>query len=185
MIGNKIKKITKVTLETIANVISVILSIFLIILIYNVIQIKLFSKSYMDILGYSIFQVKTGSMSGTLEIGDIIIVKLTKEVNEEEIITYEKEGILITHRIIKKDDGKIITKGDSNNTEDAPVMLDEVVGKVVYTFKNIEVWEKVFKTPEVIILIIITLFLAIISTQIQEPIGYKNIKKNNNGGKDE
>lgn len=168
MIEKKIKNILKTTGKIVSNVIYVILSIIIVVLIYNIIQMSLLDKPYMDILGYSFFQVKTGSMSGTLEIGDIIIVKLTKDVEENEIITYEKEGILITHRIIKKDGENIIAKGDSNNTEDEPIILNEVIGKVVYVFKNVEVWKNVFKTPEVCMLIMITLVFAGVTISIKD-----------------
>lgn len=167
-IKNNISKILKKTVKIIANVCYAILSIILIILIYNIIQMSLLNKPYMDIFGYSFFQVRTGSMSGTLEIGDIIIVKLTKDVKENEIITYEKEGILITHRIIKKERESIIAKGDRNNAADSPINSDEVIGKVVYVFKNVEVWKKVFRTPEVSILLIITLVLVGITISIKE-----------------
>lgn len=155
----KISKAINITLKTILNTIYVILGIIVIILIYNIIQISILNKPYMNIFGYSFFQVKTGSMSGTMEIGDIIIVKLTTDVEKGDIITYEKEQTLITHRIIQKQEDSIITKGDANNAEDEPIKTNEVVGKVVHILKNIKVWETVIKSPEVYSLIIITLIL--------------------------
>jgi len=165
---NKIKNILRITGKIVLNVIYAILAIIIIILIYNIIQMSLLNKPYMDVFGYSFFQVKTGSMSGILEIGDIIIVDLTKDVKENEIITYEKEGNLITHRIIKKDGEKIITKGDANNAEDEAITLSEVIGKVVYVFRNVEIWKNVLKTPEVYTLIIITLVLGGITISIKD-----------------
>lgn len=161
---SKIKNIIKI----LTNIVYFLLAIIVIILIYNIIQVGILNKPYMDIFGYSFFQVKTGSMSGTIEIGDIIIVKLTKEVSEDDIITYEKEQILITHRIIEKQGDSITTKGDANNAADEPINSSEVIGKVVYTLKNIEIWKEVFKTPEVYTLIIITLFLFGITISIEE-----------------
>ena len=165
---NKIVKAIKLITKIIVNFIYTILAIIVIILIYNIIQISMFNKSYMDIFGYSFFQVKTGSMSGTMEIGDIIIVKLTKEVEQDDIITYENEQILITHRIIDKQGENIITKGDANNAEDDPITKENVIGKVVYIFKNVEIWKSVFKTPEVYTLIIITLLLFGITISLEK-----------------
>lgn len=164
----KIVNVLNLIVKTILNLIYAVLAIIAIVLIYNIIQVSVLNKPYMNIFGYSFFQVKTGSMSGTIEIGDIIVVKLTKEVSETDIITYEKEQMLITHRIIEKQGNSIITKGDANNAADDPITTDEVVGKVVYTFKNIEIWKKVFKTPEVYILVIITLVLFGITISIGE-----------------
>lgn len=163
-----IKNILKSILKILTNIVYIILAIIVIILIYNIIQVGLQNKSYMNIFGYSLFQVKTGSMSGTLEIGDIIVVKLTKEVSKNDVITYEKDQMLITHRIIEKQGDSITTKGDANNVADEPIVTSEVIGKVVYTFKNIEIWKRVFKTPEVYTLIIITLLLFGITISIKE-----------------
>lgn len=163
---SKVEKVINVIVKTILNIIYAILGIIAIILIYNIIQISLLNKPYMDIFGYSFFQVKTGSMSGTIEVGDIIIVKLTKDVKEEDIITYEKEQILITHRIIEKQGESIVTKGDANNAADEPITEEEVIGKVEHIFKNVQIWKNVFMTPKVYILIIITLILFGITISI-------------------
>lgn len=163
-VGNALSLIVK----NILNLIYAMLAIIVIVLIYNIIQVSVLNKPYMNIFGYSFFKVKTGSMSGTIEIGDIIVVKLTQEVSENDIITYEKDQILITHRIIEKQGDILITKGDANNVADEPITTDEVVGKVVYIFKNIEIWKQVFKTPEVYILVIITLVLFGITVSIEE-----------------
>ena len=165
---SKIEKIVGIISKTIMSLIYFILAIIVIVLAYNIIQVGVLGKPYMDIFGYSFFQVKTGSMSGTIEIGDIIVVKLTKDVEENDIITYEKEQILITHRIIEKQGETITTKGDANNAADEPITESDVIGKVVYTFENVEIWKQVFTTPEVYILIIITLVLFGITASIGE-----------------
>ncbi len=159
--------ILNVIVKTIFNFIYVILAIIVIVLIYNLMQISILGKPYMNLFGYSIFQVKTGSMSGTMEIGDVIIVKLTKNIEQNDIITYEQENVLITHRIIKKEGENLVTKGDSNNVEDDPITTEKVIGKVVYIFKNVEIWKSVLKTPEVYILIITTMVLFVITSLIE------------------
>lgn len=163
-----IKNIIKKILKSLNSIIYIILLVIVIILIYNIIQISILNKPYMNIFGYSLFQVKTGSMSGTIEIGDIIVVKLTKDVSENDIITYEKEQMLITHRIIEKQENSIITKGDANNVADEPIASQEVIGKVVYTIRNIEIWKQVLKTPEVYTLMATTLILFVITISIKE-----------------
>ena len=165
---DKIEKILARVVKTILNVIFVILSIIALILIYNIIQISVLHKPYMNFWGYSIFQVQTGSMAGTLEIQDIIVVKLTKDVKQNDIITFTNDGSIITHRIIEIEGETITTKGDANNSEDKPITKNDVIGKVVYTFKNIAIWKQVFATPQVIILLATTLILFGISTSINE-----------------
>ena len=46
--------------------------------------------------------------------------------------TYEKDGYYVTHRIIKKNKNKVITKGDANNVADEEIKVSSIVGKVIY-----------------------------------------------------
>ena len=122
----------------------------------------------MELFGHSVFQKKTGSMSGTLEVEDIIVVKLTKDVAKNDIITFLQDDTIITHRILEIKDETITTKGDANNTKDEPINKEQIIGKVVFSFKNIAIWKQVFTTPQVYILIILTLILFGISNSINE-----------------
>ena len=143
----------------ILNIMIGIIVVIIILSLYYLIQIKVLNKGYANIFGYTFFEVATGSMSDTIEIGDIVIVQLTKEVNEGEIIVYQKDNNFITHRLIQKEDEELITKGDANNTQDEPITLDNVIGKVVKIIPNLSIWKKVLSSP--VIIIIITLIIVI------------------------
>ena len=168
---NKILKIIK---NIIINLIIFVLGIIAIIAIWTSIQLSVQGKEYVDIFGYSIFSTETASMSPTIEIGDIVIVKIDKNVQEKDIITYKNDESFITHRIIKMDGDSIIAKGDNNNTQDKPITKDAVLGKVVFIFNNVEVWKKVFSDISVIIPIIITVVLFVILISYKEKTGEKN-----------
>ena len=88
-----------------------------------------------SVFGYSALTVKTGSMSGTIEIGDLIIIKDTGDYEIGDIVTFLQKGdsTPTTHRIIdSREDGSFITKGDANNVQDAlPVSKDNIFGEVV------------------------------------------------------
>ena len=141
------------------DIVAIILLILLIIFSYCYAQLKIFHKDYINFCGFSIFQVITGSMSETIEIKDIVILKITKDVNENDIVTYKSGNDFITHRIIKKEENQIITKGDANDSEDKPITTDDIVGKVIFIISNVAVWENVLKTPQVIIAIILTIIV--------------------------
>ena len=99
--------------------------------IYTFIMTDVLKKDYANIFGYTYFVVATGSMSGTIEVNDVVIVKLGEDVDVNDIITYQgSQGEFITHRVIKKVGDQIITQGDVNNTEDEPITTDDVVGEV-------------------------------------------------------
>lgn len=152
------KKLSKI-LGYFLNVLIILVTIIIILAIYYFIQIKVFNKPYANIFGYTFFEVATGSMEPTIDVGDVIIVKVTNEVNENDIIVCNKDNAFITHRLIRIEEENFITKGDANNTEDEPMNKSDLVGKVVNIIPNFSLWKKVIFTPQVIIPIFIMLIL--------------------------
>ena len=99
--------------------------------IYTFIMTDVLKRDYANVFGYTYFVVATGSMSGTIEVNDVVIVKIGQEANVNDIITYKTEdGKFITHRVVKKIGSQIITQGDVNNTEDDPISTKDMVGVV-------------------------------------------------------
>ena len=94
----KIKKTINKIVSIILNILLIFVSLLIIVGIYYLIQIKVLNNPYANIFGYTFFEVATGSMSGTIEIGDVVIAEITKEVKENEIIVYQEEDNFITHR---------------------------------------------------------------------------------------
>lgn len=154
--------------KILSNLIIFILGIIAILVIWASIQLNVQNKEYIDIFGYSIFSTETGSMYPTINVGDIVIVKLDELVQEQDIVTYKQEKSFITHRIIKKEGNSIIAKGDNNNTQDEMINENDVIGKVVYIINNVEVWKKVFTDIRVIIPVCITLVLFVLISILKE-----------------
>ena len=147
----------------ILNILLTIVTIVIIIGIYYIYQLKIEKNDYANLFGYTFFEVATGSMSPTMEIGDVVIVKLTKEVETNDIIVYVDGENIITHRLIEINDNQLIAKGDANNSEDRPIQREMVLGEVVQTVPKIGIWRKIFTSSEVVglVLILIVLFSAI------------------------
>lgn len=57
-------------------------------------------KDYVNIGGYTFFIVASGSMSGTVDVNDMVIVKITDDFQVGDIVTYQADGYFVTHRII-------------------------------------------------------------------------------------
>ncbi|MBQ2828143.1 MAG: signal peptidase I [Clostridia bacterium] len=95
-----------------------------------------------NIAGYSIMTVLTGSMEPDYKVGDIVIVKktVTDELKVKDVITFYSndptmEGQIVTHRIIDitEENGQRLfeTKGDNNQIADLEKVEEEdVIGKV-------------------------------------------------------
>ena len=162
---NKILKIIK---NVIINAIIFILGVIAFFAIWTSIQLSVQNKEYIDIFGYSAFSTATASMSPTIEIGDIVLVKIGEETKEKDIITYKKDNEFITHRIIEINGDSIIAKGDNNNTQDEAITKDAIVGKVVFIMNNVEVWKNVFSDPSVLGPVALTVILFVILISYKE-----------------
>lgn len=99
--------------------------------VYTFVVTDILKKDYVNVFGYTYFVIATGSMSGEIEVNDVIFVKLTDNVKVNDIITFKNEsGDIITHRLIIKDSNRYITKGDVNNASDDPISKEQIIGKV-------------------------------------------------------
>ena len=143
----------------ILNTLLTIITIVIIIGAYYMYQVKIQKKDYANLFGYSLFEVATGSMSPTIEVGDVVITKLTKEVNENDIIVYMDGKNIITHRLIEKNGDKIITRGDANNSEDKPIEEKMIIGEVVKIIPQLGTWQQILSSPEVLVLIVILILI--------------------------
>ena len=143
----------------ILNVLLGIITVVIIIGAYYMYQVKIQKKDYANLFGYSLFEVATGSMSPTIEVGDVVITKLTKEVNANDIIVYMDGKNIITHRLIEKNGDKIITRGDANNSEDKPIEEKMIIGEVVKIIPQLGTWQQILSSPEVLVLIVILILI--------------------------
>ena len=168
-------RVIKTIEKIIVNLIIVVLAIIAILVILGFCQVNIQKKQYINIFGYSVLSAETGSMSPTIEKGDIVIIKIGDEIKENDIITYKKENVLVTHRIVNINGDTIIAKGDFNNTDDEPIKKDEVIGRTVFIVNNVEIWKKVFSDVHVIIPISITVILFILLVSYKEKTGDENV----------
>lgn len=128
--------------------------------LYSLIQLTTLQKDYVNYFGYTVFEVESGSMAPTINVRDVIVVKIgDKDVKKGDIITYKKDDDFITHRVVEVGGDKLITKGDSNNSDDKIVQKDEILGKIVKTFPRLGVWKEILLSPTVIIVIFVTLMI--------------------------
>ena len=79
------------------------------------------------------FIVLSSSMETEIYSGDLAIVKEvdTKEIKKNDIIAFQENGIVITHRVVDiiEEDGKVryVTKGDNNEVADNDLVKPEQV----------------------------------------------------------
>ena len=103
------------------------------------------------ILKYKLIAIGSNSMKPIYEKGDAIIYKKLDDLREIEvgdIIAFEKNNIIVTHRVISHDNDIYKTKGDNNDSADYfDVTPPDILGKVEYEIKYIgypTLWIKSF-----------------------------------------
>ena len=149
-------------MKQLKNALKYIATAFLVLLvslcIYTFVITDVLKKDYVNVFGYTYFVVATGSMSGTIEVDDIIFVRITKDVHTNDVITYKnKDGDIITHRLITQNGDSYVTKGDVNNVADEPITKNQIIGKVRF------VVSPSFILKSIAIFLIVFILLALVN----------------------
>ena len=158
MKGNN-NALAKKIVNIILDILIVLLAIILLITIYNNIQIKILGNDYASFFGNSVFEVQTGSMEPEISAGDWIIVKYDKNIELNDVVTFEHKGQYITHRVIESYNGTYVTKGDANSAKDQPISKDKIIGKVTKVLPHFGILRKTIFNPIVLMFLIITCYL--------------------------
>ena len=132
----------KQTIRWLVNGLTVFLLLVLIMVIYGKCVLMFTDNKYPNYFGYTLFEVASGSMEPTLYTHDVILVKITNDkLKKDDIIAFNNENAIITHRIVFIDGNVITVKGDNNKTVDMPINRKQVIGKVVKVFPKFGIWK--------------------------------------------
>lgn len=125
-------------LKVIGNISFAIFMIVMAVLIFITAQSK-FTGREPALFNHRIYIVDSGSMSPTINVDSMIIVKESEpnEINKGDIITYygHNKSSRVTHRVIDiENNGEFfITRGDANEVNDPmPLEGKKLIGKVVF-----------------------------------------------------
>lgn len=118
-----------------------------------------------DLFGKKAFIIVSGSMIPTIEIGDIVVIDDSSNVQVGDVIAFRRNTTVIVHRIINEMDidgvVKYQTKGDNNNVADIELVeVENIEGiyrtKIPYVGK---VLMFLYNNLAVVIIIIIIIML--------------------------
>ena len=81
-----------------------------------------------------LLSVQSNSMAPLIRKGDAVVVsrQSLNRLRSGDIISYRSQsGVVITHRLLAVDaaKGQLLTKGDANASNDAPVYTQQVIGR--------------------------------------------------------
>lgn len=98
--------------------------------------------------------VQSGSMEPTYRKGDLLLVRQRAAYAVGDIVVYQSAGVPVVHRITAIDGNTVITKGDANNTADAPFAVTQIKGGVFCRIPFAGLVIDFFKTPLGIVLLL-------------------------------
>lgn len=143
-----------------------------------------------NLFGYSTYRVVTDSMTGTYNVGDVVICKADKDPTPQEykvgdVIAFiapygfdkdnRLEGYTVTHRIVedpyydeKTDTWYVKTRGDKLGSPDdrIPIPVDNIQGKIVGTSSFISTLARFLSKWYGFVTVIVIPLLAIMIWQI-------------------
>ena len=99
---------------------------------YIIVAKKIFKQEMPKVFGFASAIVATGSMSPTIEAGDVVFLKQLTQYGVNDIVVFKDGNSFTTHRIVEVVDDGFVTRGDANNTNDLEVLKQSNIhGKVV------------------------------------------------------
>ena len=91
--------------------------------------------------------VLSGSMEPELSVGDFLIIAERDSYDLNDVVVYQDGRMAVTHRIVSITDEEVITKGDANNTNDAPITREQIKGEVVFAIPFVGYLVNIIKSP--------------------------------------
>ena len=183
MIDNSIKKIKKNKgYRSITNTFFLVLMLFMAFVLLTTVQTHIRGEDP-ALLGYQFYYVASGSMTPTIPVGSLIVVRDTNYINieNEDIVTFKGLGnTLVTHRVreVSGDGQSFITRGDANNMDDPmPVTVEKLVGKVVFHIPYVGYLLKFLKSQYGLVVLITFLILTLIMGLVSRGKKRNSIKK--------
>lgn len=162
-------------LKTIRIIIACFLSAVLMINLYLIVAQLADRNELPKIFGFAQIIIISGSMQPEIKAGDLIIIKEQTAYKEDDIVTYRKDQVLITHRVVEANETGIITKGDANNTNDELVALSDIEGKVVQSIPGAGKFILFLRTPTGMVAIIGLLFLLYIINSVAQKLSERKV----------
>ena len=120
--------------------------------------------------------VLSGSMEPEFSVGDLLIIAKSDSYAVRDIVVYQDGRMAVTHRIVSITGDEVITRGDANNTEDSPIGIEQIKGKVILAIPLVGYAVDAIKTPiGTLCILALAMFFLERSFQAEKRKGQKEI----------
>ena len=113
-------------------VLIVLLSVFLGSTVYTLNARRVMHNELPMPFGVGASVVLSGSMEPTLSVNDLVYIRAVDDYAVGDVVVYQSGRSLVIHRIVRIEEEYAVTQGDANNTEDDPVALTAIKGRMVF-----------------------------------------------------
>jgi hypothetical protein len=150
------------------------ITLFFIYIFFNII-IKL--SININLFGYYLYPMDTNSMNDIYNVGDVLIVKDTKNIKTSNDILYKYNDRYIISRVYKIDNNNIYTKNTNSNYLNEVITYKELMGKVIYKNELLTFFYNIFNNLLFVLICILIPILIVIILDILFIITDKVISK--------
>ena len=98
-------------------------------------------------LGFGMTVVLSGSMEPELSVDDLLIVTPADTYEVGDVVVFQTQRTAVVHRIVAINGDEIITRGDANSSDDDPITLQNIKGRVVCAIPFVGLIVNLIKTP--------------------------------------
>ena len=118
--------------------------------------------------GFGMGVVVSGSMEPELSVDDVIFVVKDKSIELDDVVVYQSKGILVVHKVVKIENDQITTRGTANDTDDEPISISDIKGRVLFSVGSMGKIINIIRTPFVAIaILLLAVFLLYKSYQAE------------------
>ncbi len=97
--------------------------------------------------GFGLTVVLSGSMEPELSVDDLLVVVAQDSYEVGDVVVFQNQRTAVVHRIIAINGEEIITRGDANSSDDAPITLANIKGRVALAIPFVGYIVHLIKTP--------------------------------------
>ena len=143
-----VKKCTSVFGRGISIFLIIFLNVILALNILTILSIKRVEDGQTIRWGYACAIVGSASMSGSLNVGDFVIIQSVDTYQKGDIASYVTEqGMLVTHRVEEAFEFEYLMKGDRNNTSDGKIHRQRFLGRIGFIVPKVGLVGEAFLSP--------------------------------------